>query len=84
MAKIIGAIATSHTPTIGFALDQHKQSDPARPHLRKGYRYSVQEWLAEKKPDVIVLIANDHVTSFFFDHYSAFTLGIGEEWRVAG
>ena len=82
MAKIIGAIATSHTPTIGFALDQHKQNDPAWAPIFEGYR-PVQEWLAEKKPDVIVLIANDHVTSFFFDHYSAFTLGIGEEWRVA-
>src|SRR5215831_9003133 len=28
MARIIGAIATSHTPTIGFALDSQKQSDP--------------------------------------------------------
>ena len=28
MARIIGAIATSHTPTIGFALDANKQADP--------------------------------------------------------
>jgi len=30
-----------------------------------------------------VMVYNDHVTSFFFDHYSAFALGIGKEWRVA-
>ena len=41
----------------------------------------VQAWLAEKKPDVLLLIYNDHVTSFFFDHYSAFALGIGESLR---
>lgn len=82
MAKIIGAVATSHTPTIGFALDQHKEKDPAWAPIFEGYR-PVQEWLAEKKPDVILLIANDHVTSFFFDHYSHFTLGIGGEWKVA-
>jgi gallate dioxygenase len=82
MAKILGAVATSHTPTIGFALDQHKEKDPAWAPIFEGYR-PIQEWLAEKKPDVIVLIANDHVTSFFFDHYSAFALGIGEEWKVA-
>jgi gallate dioxygenase len=29
------------------------------------------------------MIYNDHVTSFFFDHYSAFALGIGKEWQVA-
>ena len=28
MAQIIGGIAASHTPTIGFALDQNKASDP--------------------------------------------------------
>jgi gallate dioxygenase len=29
MARILGAVASSHTPTIGFALDTHKQDDPA-------------------------------------------------------
>ena len=29
MARIIGGIGTSHTPTIGFALDANKQQDPA-------------------------------------------------------
>ena len=28
MATIVGGIATSHTPTIGFALDTKKQQDP--------------------------------------------------------
>ena len=28
MARIIGGIGTSHTPTIGFALDAGKQDDP--------------------------------------------------------
>src|SRR6185369_6668489 len=43
----------------------------------------IQAWLAAKKPDVLFFVYNDHVTSFFFDHYSAFTLGIGESWPVA-
>jgi gallate dioxygenase len=29
------------------------------------------------------VIFNDHVTSFFFDHYSAFVLGIGDRYPVA-
>ena len=31
MARIIGAVATSHTPTIGFALDKHKEE--SRPQI---------------------------------------------------
>jgi len=31
----------------------------------------------------VVVIFNDHVTSFFFDHYSAFALGVGEAYEVA-
>jgi gallate dioxygenase len=82
MANIIGAIASSHTPTIGFALDANKQHDAVWAPIFKAYE-PVRQWLAEKKPDVLVMIYNDHVTSFFFDHYSAFALGIGKEWKVA-
>jgi gallate dioxygenase len=82
MAKIIGAVATSHSPTIGFALDRRKQDDPAWTPIFKAYE-PVQRWLEEKKPDVLFLIFNDHVTSFFFDHYSAFALGIDNAYAVA-
>jgi gallate dioxygenase len=82
MARIVGGVAASHTPTIGFAYDQHKQDDPSWAPIFKAFE-PVQEWFREKKPDAIVYIFNDHVTSFFFDHYSAFTLGIGELYAVA-
>ncbi len=82
MAKIIGAVASSHSPTIGFAYDTNKQNDPVWAPIFKGYE-PVQQWIAEKKPDVLFLIFNDHVTSFFFDHYSQFALGVGEEYRTA-
>src|SRR5690606_14194449 len=82
LAKIVGGIATSHTPTIGFALDTGKQKDPVWAPIFEGYK-PVQEWLAAKRPDVLFFIYNDHVTSFFFDHYSHFALGIGESYPVA-
>jgi gallate dioxygenase len=82
MARILGAIATSHSPTIGFALDQKKESDPVWAPIFDAYR-PIQKWLEEKKPDVLFMICNDHVTSFFFDHYSHFALGIGDSFRVA-
>jgi gallate dioxygenase len=82
MARIIGAIVTSHTPTIGFALDTNKQSDPVWKPIFDAYG-PIRAWLDEKRPDALLVTYNDHVTSFFFDHYSAFCLGIGESWRVA-
>jgi gallate dioxygenase len=82
MATILGGIAASHTPTIGFAFDHDKQADPAWAPIFEAFA-PVQRWIADKRPDVLLFIYNDHVTSFFFDHYSAFTLGVGERWRVA-
>ena len=82
MAKIIGGLAVSHTPTIGFAVDHHKQQESAWAPIFDGFA-PMQRWLEEKKPDVLLYIFNDHVTSFFFDHYSAFLLGIDEQYAVA-
>ncbi|MFL9885807.1 gallate dioxygenase [Paraburkholderia agricolaris] len=82
MARIVGGIAASHTPTIGFAFDKNKRDDPVWAPIFENFA-PLADWLAEKSPDVLVLIYNDHVTSFFFDHYSAFALGVGPEWQVA-
>jgi gallate dioxygenase len=82
MARIIGAIASSHSPVIGFAHDRQKPSDPVWGPIFDAY-VPIQKWLADKKPDVLFFIFNDHVTSFFFDHYSHFALGIGEKFPVA-
>jgi len=82
MARIVGAIGTSHTPTIGYALDQGKQSDPAWAPIFEAYE-PIRMWLREKQPDAVFIIYNDHVTSFFFDHYSAFALGISGEYAAA-
>jgi gallate dioxygenase len=82
MARIIGAIGTSHSPTIGFALDRRKQDDPVWAPIFEAYE-PVRAWLEEQRPHVLFLIYNDHVTSFFLDHYSHFVLGIGDSWRVA-
>ena len=82
MARIIGGLAASHTPTIGFAYDRNKRDDPVWAPIFANFA-PLAAWLADRHPDVLVLIYNDHVTSFFFDHYSAFALGVGPEWHVA-
>lgn len=82
MARIIGGLAVSHTPTIGFAVDHNKQEEAAWAPIFKSFE-PMQAWLEEQKPDVLFYIFNDHVTSFFFDHYSAFTLGVDDRYEVA-
>lgn len=82
MAKIIGAIAASHTPTIGFAFDGDKRRSPAWAPIFEAFE-PVRNWLARRKPDVLFMIFNDHITSFFFDHYSAFSLGVDTSYAVA-
>lgn len=82
MATIIGGIAASHTPTIGFALDSGKRDDPVWAPIFAAFE-PLRQWLADRRPDVLLLVYNDHITSFFFDHYSAFALGVGERWEPA-
>src|SRR5690606_25777395 len=82
MAKIIGGIGSSHVPTIGVAYDKGKQNDPAWKPLFDGYK-PVAAWLAEHKADVLVFFYNDHVTSFFFDLYPTFSLGVSDNLDIA-
>lgn len=82
MARIIGGIGVSHTPTIGYARDRGLRADPAWQPIFQDFDV-VRGWLAKVQPDAMVVIYNDHVTSFFFDHYSAFTLGVGDRYEVA-
>ncbi len=82
MAIIVGGIGASHSPTIGYAKDTNKQSDPAWAPIFEGFA-QIREWVQRQKIDVIFAIYNDHITSFFFDHYSAFCLGIDDLYVAA-
>lgn len=82
MARIIGGIGASHSPTIGFAKDTGKQNDPAWKPIFDGFD-AIRSWVHDKKIDVIFMIYNDHITSFFLDHYSAFVLGIDDQYVAA-
>src|SRR5258706_85875 len=82
MARLIGGIGTSHVPTIGGAYDRKKQDDPDWAPLFKGYE-PVRAWLEEKRPDVLVFFYNDHASTFFFDHYPTFALGLSETFPIA-
>jgi gallate dioxygenase len=82
VATIVGGIAASHTPAIAFAFDTQEADDPVWAPIFDGFK-PVYQWLQEKAPDVLLYVYNDHVTSFFFDHYSHFALGFADTWPVA-
>lgn len=82
MAKIIGGIGTSHAPSLAYAYDHGKQSDPDWKPVFDTYGQAKQ-WLAEARPDVIIAFYNDHLNRFFFDAYPTFALGIGDQHPIA-
>ena len=82
MATIVGGLASSHTPSIAYAVDTQTPDSPVWAPVFEGFA-PVRAWLEKKKPDVLFYVYNDHVTSFFFDHYSNFTLGFSETFAVA-
>jgi len=76
MAKIVGGIGSSHAPTLGTAWDRGQQKDPMWAPLFDGY-IPARAWLEETKPDLFVIVYNDHVNRFFFDAWPTFALGVG-------
>lgn len=82
MAKIIAGIATSHVPAIGAALDNGKSHEPYWKPIFDGYAPS-QKWLADLKPDVAILVYNDHATAFSLEVIPTFAIGCADEYIPA-
>ncbi len=82
MARIIAGVGTSHTPAIGAAVDNGKTDQPYWQPLFKGYEPS-KRWMAEAKPDVVIMVYNDHVNAFDFKIVPTFALGCAEEFPIA-
>jgi protocatechuate 4,5-dioxygenase beta chain len=82
MARITAGVTTSHTPAIGAAIDLGKtETDYWRP-LFKGYEFS-RMWIREAKPDVIILVYNDHACAFGLDMIPTFAIGCGDAFEPA-
>ena len=79
MARIVGGITTSHIPAIGAALAKGLQDTPYWKPFFDGYA-PVRHWLNEVKPDVAVVIYNDHGLSFFLDHIPTFAVGAAAKY----
>ena len=82
MAYISASVYTSHVPAIGAALDQGKAEEPYWQPLFAGYKFSKQ-WMQEAKPDVIILVYNDHATAFSLQMIPTFAIGTAAEFQPA-
>jgi protocatechuate 4,5-dioxygenase beta chain len=82
MARIVGAVATSHIPMIGKAIANGWQSDPYFKPFFDAYG-PIHEWLAAITPDVAIVVYNDHGLNFFLDKMPTFAVGAAPEYRNA-
>ena len=82
MAKIIAGIASSHVPAIGAALDLGKTQEPYWQRVFSGFEES-KKWMEEAKPDVCIVVYNDHATAFSMDIVPTFALGCAAEFPPA-
>jgi protocatechuate 4,5-dioxygenase beta chain len=82
MANIIGGITTSHVPAIGRAIAKNLQEDPYWKPFFAGFP-PVHQWLAQTRPDVVVVFYNDHGLNFFLDKMPTFSVGAAPSYTNA-
>ncbi|MBT5559726.1 MAG: protocatechuate 3,4-dioxygenase, partial [Proteobacteria bacterium] len=82
MAELSASVYTSHVPAIGAAIDNGKTGEDYWKPLFAGYEYS-KKWVVEQKPDVVILVYNDHASAFDANLIPTFALGTGVEFNSA-
>jgi protocatechuate 4,5-dioxygenase, beta chain len=82
MARIVAGIGLSHVPSVGMVYDRGRQQEPAWKPLFDAY-VPVREWLARLKPDIAIVVYNDHGADFLFDKYPTFAIGAADRYGIA-
>lgn len=82
MAKITAGLGTSHIPLLGRIIDTGDSDKPEWAPVFKGFEFT-KEWVETQQPDVVILIYNDHATSFDMRFIPTFAIGCGEEFQPA-
>ena len=82
MAEVIGGVATSHVPAVGAAIDNGRQTEPYwAPYFEK--IEPAREWMAAARPDVCLVVYNDHASAFSLEVIPTFALGVAPEFPPA-
>ena len=82
MAQIVGGIGTTHVPAIGNAIAKGLQREPYWRPFFDGFA-AAHKWLAQARPDVVVVFYNDHGLNFFLDKIPTFAVGAASEYKHA-
>lgn len=82
MAEIVGGVGTSHVPSIGAALDNGKIDEPPWRGIFSGYE-PARSWIADKSPDIAIVIYNDHGSAFSLDMLPTFAVGAAPRYESA-
>ncbi len=82
MAKIFAGATMSHVPAVGAAIDNAKTTEPYWQPVFAGFDFSKQ-WIQTAKPDVVILVYNDHATAFSQEIIPTFALGCAAQFLPA-
>ncbi len=82
MAKIIAGIGTSHIPTVGAVIDNDQMHGEYWDPFIAGIK-PAREWMEKTKPDVCLIVYNDHASAFSLKHISTFGIGVAQEYQPA-
>lgn len=82
MARITAGLASSHVPAIGAALDNGKTAEPYWAPLFSGFDWP-RRWIAAEKPDVVILVYNDHASAFSLEIIPTFAIGCADSFSPA-
>lgn len=84
MARITAGIATSHVPLIGVAIDHNRGHEPYFKPILAAYDWT-REWITQpaNRPDVVILVYNDHASAFDMNIIPTFAIGCAEHFAPA-
>lgn len=82
MAKIVHGMGTPHVPSIGAAIDHHKESETYWQPFFEGIE-PVRDWHRSNLPDTVILVYNDHASEFSLKTIPTFALGLADEFEPA-
>jgi protocatechuate 4,5-dioxygenase beta chain len=82
MACVTASVYCSHVPAIGAAVDLGRTGEPYWQPLFKGFE-PAKAWLEANRPDVILLVYNDHANAFSLEIVPTFAIGCAAEFQIA-
>ena len=82
MARITAGVACSHIPALGVAVDLDKTAEAYWQPAFAGFDWT-REWEKREKPDVVVLVYNDHASAFDMKIIPTFAIGCAEQFQPA-